>query len=196
MSNTLKFISLFVIPQRLMVIEAPCRSASLHGNAQKNFKAARPWAALAPIGARLPTAIILCGFAAYQSVPKVCIGGNATNCSMAVEYRSLRHYPFSSEGAWFAGGIMAEHDVWFASDFVADEIDHRLSIDEKTVSKPLGEASVDEFIVEFAELLAACGIFGDELHHAVGGEGVASPTFAERNVVVWDARGDFGVVQH
>jgi len=36
-----------------MAIEAPYHSASLHDKAQKNFKAARPWAALVPNGAAL-----------------------------------------------------------------------------------------------------------------------------------------------
>ncbi|MBQ7650367.1 MAG: hypothetical protein IJS15_05370, partial [Victivallales bacterium] len=73
-----------VLPHRLMAIEAPCRSASLHGKAQKNFKAARPWAALVPTALRLPTAVILPGFAAYLLVSKACIGSNAINSTLAV----------------------------------------------------------------------------------------------------------------
>ena len=75
-----------------MAIEAPCRSASLHGKAQRYFKVARHVGCARPAGARLPTPIILRRFAAWPSEPKACIGGNAIVCTLAVEYQSLRDY--------------------------------------------------------------------------------------------------------
>ena len=72
------------MPHRLIVIEAPCRSAFASRHGAEKINAARPWAALAPDGDRLPTSIILRSFAACLSVPKACIGGNATCCTLAV----------------------------------------------------------------------------------------------------------------
>ncbi len=91
---------------------------------------------------------------------------------------------------------MAEHDIGLVFDFLADEINHWLSVDEIAVAYSFRETCADEHVVEFAELFAAGRIFWGEFHDAVDGEGVSAPTFAERDVVVWDSRGDFGVVKH
>ena len=75
--------------KRTMTFEAPCRSAALHGKAQKNFKAALHGGCARLDGVRLSPLVILCGFAACLSVSKAIIDSNATYCTLAVEYQSL-----------------------------------------------------------------------------------------------------------
>ena len=67
-----------IMPQRLIAIDAPCRSASLHGKAQRTLVSLDTGAALVPTALRLPPPIILRGFAAYLPVSKACTGSNAT----------------------------------------------------------------------------------------------------------------------
>ena len=75
--------------QRIMAIDAPCRSAFASRLGAENINAARHVGCARPVGARLPTPVILRGFAACQSVSKAYIGSNTTCVHTQSQYHSV-----------------------------------------------------------------------------------------------------------